>query len=81
MSITPERPRTCLRCMRREVNGTATSRTDNKTPLCTPCEQAESIEDMQGVLMPQEDWLYAKMSRHHGIEPVGLTLPKKEMPR
>lgn len=78
MSEEPAKPRTCLRCMRRETNGTATSRTDNATPLCTPCEQAESIEDMHGVLMPQEDWIYAKMSRHYGIEPAGLTLPRKK---
>ncbi len=59
--------------MRREVNGTATSRVDSKTPLCTPCEQTEAYEDMMGVLMPMEDWVYVRMSRHYGIEPVPHT--------
>lgn len=73
----PERPRACLRCMNTTVNGTAVSRTDNKTKLCTQCETAEALEDMSGRLMPQEDWVYAKMSKAYGIEPVGLTLNKE----
>lgn len=57
----------CHRCMRREVNGTATSRVDNTTPLCTVCEQTEAYEDMYGVLMPKEDWAYARLCRQYGV--------------
>jgi hypothetical protein len=53
--------------MRREVNGTAISRVDNSTPLCTVCEQTEAFEDMLGVLMPMEDWIFNQMCRHYGI--------------
>jgi hypothetical protein len=63
-----ERIRMCHRCMRHEVNGTATSRVDNSTPLCTLCEQTEAFEDMLGVLMPKEDWAFTKMCKHYGVE-------------
>lgn len=72
-----ERPRACLRCMNTTVNGTAVSRTDNKTRLCSDCELAEALEDMMGKLTPQDEWVYAKMSKAYGIEPVGLTLNKE----
>jgi hypothetical protein len=49
--------------MRREVNGTAISRVDNSTPLCTVCEQTEAFEDMLGVLMPKEDWIFTQMCK------------------
>jgi hypothetical protein len=55
------RQRACHRCMSATVNGTATSRVDNTTPLCTNCEQAEAIEDMLGQLMPKEQWVYSRM--------------------
>lgn len=58
----------CHRCMRHEVNGTATSRTDNTTKICTVCEQTEAIEDMWGTLMPKEDWVWTKMCKHYGVE-------------
>lgn len=72
------RPRACLRCMNTTVNGTAVSRTDNKTKLCSDCELAEAIEDMNGQLTPQENWAYARMSAHYGIEPVGLSITNKK---
>ena len=35
----------------------ALSRTDNKTEVCSPCGQAESLEEYLGTgLMPQEEW-------------------------
>ena len=73
-----ERARACLRCMETTADPFAVSRTDNQTKLCTKCEQAEAIEDHLGQLMPQEDWVYARMSKDYGIEPVGLTLKPKE---
>lgn len=63
-----ERIQMCKRCFRREVNGTATSRLDSTSPLCTVCEQTEAYEDMLGVLMPMEDWVYFKMLKHYGVK-------------
>lgn len=63
-----ERIKMCHRCMRREVNGTARSRVDNTTLLCTVCEQTEAFEDMLGVLMPMESWVFVQMCKHYGVE-------------
>jgi len=38
----------------------ALSRTDNKTEICSPCGQAESIEDFLTVIMPQSEWVKNK---------------------
>jgi hypothetical protein len=57
----------CHRCMNTTVNGTAKSRTDNTTLLCTDCEVAEAIEDYQGILMPKEDWVWTRMCRTFGL--------------
>jgi hypothetical protein len=35
----------------------ALSRTDNKTEICSPCGQAESIEDYLTSVMPQSQWV------------------------
>jgi hypothetical protein len=53
--------------MEATVDGTATSRVDNTTPLCTKCEQAEAIEDYQGILMPKSEWVYTRMCKDFGI--------------
>jgi hypothetical protein len=53
--------------MNTTVNGTAVSRTDNTTKLCTDCERAEAIEDYQGILMPKEDWVYTRMAKDYGL--------------
>lgn len=56
--------------MRREANGTARSRVDNSTPLCTVCEQTEAFEDLLGVLMPKEGWVFSQMCKQFGIKEV-----------
>lgn len=34
----------------------ATSRTDNKTEVCSDCGSREAIEQMMGMLLGQESW-------------------------
>ena len=50
------------------VEGTATSRLDSKTPLCTECERAEAIEDLTGQILPKDQWVYNRMARTYGLE-------------
>ena len=35
----------------------AMSRTDNKTEVCSPCGQAEALEDFLAEVTPQEEWV------------------------
>ncbi len=59
--------RACRRCMNTTADGFATSRLDNKTPLCTGCAQDEAMEDFLGEILPMDQWAYAHMLAHFGL--------------
>lgn len=52
-------PSTCPRCAGRYTGRPAHSRTDNHTPICPACGNAEAVAEWTGTLTPQTMWATA----------------------
>lgn len=55
----PGQPSTCPRCGKDFDDPPSPSRTDNVTPICSMCGIGESLDALEGEMVPQSEWPWA----------------------